>query len=141
MKETVTITVKPEQEKNTKLIQKLVLSQVKKRGSKTQLVFVKRSVDARHGQVKLHMRYDVYIDEEPPALQSKLPVWKKADGKHTVVIIGSGPAGLFGALKLLEYGIKPIIIERGPATIALEKAGPELFLTENFTHAQTNAEI
>ena len=30
-----------------------------------------------------------------------------------MLIIGSGPAGLFGALKLLEYGIKPIVIERG----------------------------
>ena len=83
MKETVTITVKPEQEKNTKLIEKLVLSQVKNRGSKRTLVFCKRSVDARHGQVKLHLRYDVYIDEEPHALQTKLPVWKKADGKQS----------------------------------------------------------
>ena len=137
MKETVTITVKPEQEKNTKLIQKLVLSQVKKRGSKTQLVFVKRSVDARHGQVKLHMRYDVYIDEEPPALQSKLPVWKKADGKHTVVIIGSGPAGLFGALKLLEYGIKPIIIERGPDTTQRRK-DIALISKQDFVNSESN---
>ena len=116
MKEIVTITVKPEQEKNTKLIQKLVENQLKNRGSRESLVLTKRSVDARHGQVKIHLRYEVFIDEEPPAAEGTLPVWKKADGKHTVVIIGSGPAGLFGALKLLEYGIKPIIIERGPDT-------------------------
>ena len=137
MKETVTITVKPEQEKNTKLIEKLVLSQVKNRGSKRTLVFCKRSVDARHGQVKLHLRYDVYIDEEPPALQTKLPVWKKADGKHTVVIIGSGPAGLFGALKLLEYGIKPIIIERGPDTTQRRK-DIALISKEDFVNAESN---
>ena len=102
MKETVTITVKPEQEKDKKLIERLVLAQLKKRGNKQELVFCKRSVDARHAQVKIHLRYDVYIDEQPPSRKSSLPVWKKADGKHTVVIIGSGPAGLFGALKFLE---------------------------------------
>ena len=118
MKQTVTITVKPEQEKDKKLIEKLILAQLKNRGSgnKLEFVFCKRSVDARHGQVKLHLRYDVYIDEEPPAKETALPVWKKADEKHTVVIIGSGPAGLFGALKLLESGIKPVVIERGPDT-------------------------
>ncbi len=137
MKETVTITVKPEQEKNTKLIEKLVLSQMKKRGNKNILVFCKRSVDARHGQVKIHLRYDVYIDEEAPALQTKLPVWKKADGKHTVVIIGSGPAGLFGALKLLEYGIKPIIIERGPDTTQRRK-DIALISKEDFVNPESN---
>ena len=137
MKETVTITVKPEQEKNTRLIEKLVLSQVKNRGSKRTLVFCKRSVDARHGQVKLHLRYDVYIDEEPPALESKLPVWKKADGKHTVVIIGAGPAGLFGALKLLEYGIKPVIIERGPDTVQRRK-DIALISTKDFVNPESN---
>ena len=137
MKETVTITVKPEDEKNTKLIEKLVLSQVKNRGSKRTLVFCKRSVDARHGQVKLHLRYDVYIDEEPPPLQAKLPVLKKADGKHTVVIIGSGPAGLFGALKLLEYRIKPIIIERGPDTTQRRK-DIALISKEDFVNAESN---
>ena len=137
MKETVTITVKPEQEKNSKLIEKLVLSQVKNRGSKRTLVFCKRSVDARHGQVKLHLRYDVYIDEEPPALQTKVPVWKKADGKHTVVIIGSGPAGLFGALMLLESGIKPVIIERGPDTQQRRK-DIALISTKDFVNPESN---
>ena len=137
MKETVTITVKPEDEKNSKLIEKLVLAQLKNRGSKRTLVFCKRSVDARHGQVKLHLRYDVYIDEEPPALESKLPVWKKADGKHTVVIIGAGPAGLFGALKLLEYGIKPVIIERGPDTQQRRK-DIALISKEDFVNPESN---
>ena len=137
MKETVTITIKPEQESNTKLIEKIVLSQLKNRGSRQTLVFCKRSVDARHGQVKLHMRYDVYIDEEPPALESKLPVWKKADGKHTVVIIGAGPAGLFGALKLLEYGIKPVIIERGPDTQQRRK-DIALISKEDFVNPESN---
>ena len=137
MKETVTITVKPEQEKDKKLIERLVLAQLKKRGNKQELVFCKRSVDARHAQVKIHLRYDVYIDEQPPSRKSSLPVWKKADGKHTVVIIGSGPAGLFGALKFLEYGIKPVIIERGPDTVQRRK-DIALISTKDFVNPESN---
>ena len=137
MKETVTITVKPEQEKNKSLIEKLVTSQLKNKDGRRNLVFCKRSVDARHGQVKIHLRYDVYIDEEPPAGNSSLPVWKKADGKYTVVIIGSGPAGLFGALKLLEYGIKPVIIERGPDT-AQRRKDIALISTKDFVNPESN---
>ena len=137
MKETVTITVKPEQEKDKKLIERLVLAQLKKRGNKQELVFCKRSVDARHAQVKIHLRYDVYIDEQPPSRKSSLPVWKKADGKHTVVIIGSGPAGLFCALKFLEYGIKPVIIERGPDTVQRRK-DIALISTKDFVNPESN---
>ena len=137
MKEIVTITVKPEQEKNTKLIQKLVENQLKTHGSRKNLLLTKRSVDARHGQVKIHLRYEVYIDEEPPCSSNALPEWKKADGKHTVVIIGAGPAGLFGALKLLESGIKPVIIERGPDTQQRRK-DIALISTKDFVNPESN---
>ena len=137
MKEIVTITVKPEQENNTKLIQKLVENQLKTHGSRKNLLLTKRSVDARHGQVKIHLRYEVYIDEEAPGSKKALPEWKKADGKHTVVIIGAGPAGLFGALKLLESGIKPVIIERGPDTQQRRK-DIALISTKDFVNPESN---
>ena len=78
-------------------------------------VFIKKSIDARRRQVKFFLRYKVYIGEAPED-EFKIPEWKKADGRKSVLIIGSGPAGLFGALKLLEKGIKSIIIERGSKT-------------------------
>ena len=137
MKEIVTITVKPEQENNTKLIQKLVEKQLKTQGSRKNFLLTKRSVDARHGQVKIHLRYEVYIDEELPCSSNALPEWKKADGKHTVVIIGAGPAGLFGALKLLESGIKPVIIERGPDTQQRRK-DIALISTKDFVNPESN---
>ena len=92
------------------------MKELKKNGisadrNNTVFVFVKKSIDARHGQLKLHLRYKAYIGETPADTRtSELPVWKKADGSKKIIIIGAGPAGLFGALTLLEYGITPIII-------------------------------
>lgn len=126
----LSVTVKAEDEKNSGLIRNLIIKEIKKQVPAAELVkisnwqgnftplFVKKSVDARHGQLKLHLRYKVFIGEKPDAYgaTAPLPVWKKADGKNSVIIIGGGPAGLFGALKLLEKGIKPVIIERGTET-------------------------
>ena len=87
----------------------------KNAGRLTAVRRIKRSVDARRGRVKLVLRYRLYIDEMPPKEESELPVWRRAEGNKQVLIIGSGPAGLFASLRLLEDGIKPVIIERGSA--------------------------
>lgn len=118
----ITITVKPEEEKNQGLHKNLLKKELLKNNIKTdtfESVFLKKSIDARHGQLKLHLRYKVYIGEKPEASGEWKPKWKScagADLTRTVIIVGAGPAGLFGALKLLESGIKPVIIERGRET-------------------------
>ena len=127
MQKEITITIKPEEENNQNLYKKLVKIELKKQNillpknqDEINLVFVKKSIDARHGQQKIHLRFKVFIGEKPTAEEidgrNFVPEWKKADGKKSVIVVGSGPAGLFGALKLLESGIKPIIIERGKNT-------------------------
>ncbi len=117
----ISITVTPDKEKNQSYIRSEIIRTLQDKGQyvkgeEVNPVFIKKSVDARHGKVKLVLRYRVYIGESPEDAMSKIPDWKKADGNKSVIIVGSGPAGLFGALKLLEYGIKPIIIERGSVT-------------------------
>ena len=64
MKTDITITIKPEQQENKALIQKLLNSELNKKtqgktnaGEAPQFVFVKKSIDARHGQVKIQLRY------------------------------------------------------------------------------------
>lgn len=115
----ITITLEAKDEKNLPLHDNLIRKELKKSHIKApsfEKIFIKKSIDARHGQLKLHLRYKVYIGEKAEAENEWKPQWKSADEadfSHTVVIVGSGPAGLFGALKLLESGIKPVIIERG----------------------------
>ena len=104
----LSITVKPEEETNKLLIKKkisfeLVSKNLINKNQKNQefeYVLQKKSVDARHGQIKIHLRFKVYIGESPKASVFELPVWKKVDkeSSKSVIIVGSGPAGLFGAL-------------------------------------------
>lgn len=117
----LSITIKPEDEKNTSLINHLICQEIKKTGiqfRKQELisVFQKKSIDARHGHIKLHLKYKVYIGEKPQESENSIPEWKTADPNKRVIVVGSGPAGLLAALKLLEVGIKPVVIERGKKT-------------------------
>ncbi len=78
-------------------------------------VLVKKSLDARHGKVKFHLRYQVFTGEDMPesVANQKLEYLPCPENVPRVVIVGSGPAGLFAALKLIQAGIRPIVLERG----------------------------
>ena len=74
----------------------------------------KHSIDARQRQIKVQLRIEVGLDQPLPAEPELKPLYDRptADAK-TVLIIGCGPAGMFAALRALELGLKPIILERG----------------------------
>lgn len=75
---------------------------------------IKKSVDARRSPVKFRLRLKVGIDEAlPPPATPRRNVRRLRGGEKQVVIVGCGPAGMFGALRALELGVKPVILERG----------------------------
>lgn len=72
---------------------------------------VHRSIDAR-GDVTMRYRVEAYKKDEPYE-EYKLPECQDVHNAEPVIVVGSGPAGMFAALKLLTLGLKPVVLERG----------------------------
>lgn len=77
------------------------------------VVPLRRSIDARGRQPLILLRVAVYVGEKPNAEPSHLSNFKRVDDKKRVLIVGAGPAGYFAALQLIELGLKPVIVDRG----------------------------
>lgn len=73
---------------------------------------IRRSIDARSKNPVYRLLVNVFINENPKPLYNKVE-FKSTNGNKTVLIIGFGPAGMFAAMRLIELGIKPIVLERG----------------------------
>jgi len=74
---------------------------------------LKRSIDARGKQVLVRIKADVYTSPPTTDIIATKFVYKDVSRKKHVVIVGAGPAGLFAALRAIELGLKPIVLERG----------------------------
>lgn len=78
------------------------------------IVYKKRSIDARRAPIKIRLVAEVYTDDLPPQ-EIPTPYISTENAQRQVIVVGCGPAGMFAALRLIERGIKPILIERGKA--------------------------
>lgn len=76
---------------------------------------MRRSVDARKRDIVININVRVAVGDDRSVPTGYMPVSfpQVADSPFTVVIVGAGPAGLFAALKCIEQGIRPILLERG----------------------------
>lgn len=73
----------------------------------------RQSIDARGRHVKINLDAEVFVGEMPPALSSFTKTYADVSRAARAIVVGAGPAGLFAALRLIELGIKPVVLERG----------------------------
>src|SRR5690606_14860222 len=115
MQKNITFRVLPSEAANEQLIKQLIArSEGVKPSSITGFRVEKRSIDARSKKPHIQLTVKAFFNEpfQQPG-QVSYHFKDVSHSPHAVVIVGAGPAGLFAALKLLELGIKPIIIDRG----------------------------
>jgi uncharacterized FAD-dependent dehydrogenase len=113
MVQELNLAVSPEQAADEEELKKIIIDRLdNKRKAFKSYRITRRSIDARKLNIVINLKMEIYSDEEPvnntPAFY-----FHQASSEKSVLIVGAGPAGLFAALRLLEAGIRPIIIDRG----------------------------
>ncbi len=74
---------------------------------------LKRSIDARQREVFVNLTIRVFINEQPPVEEFEPVVYHDVSDRPQVIVVGAGPGGFFAALRLIELGLRPIVVERG----------------------------
>lgn len=74
---------------------------------------LKRSIDARQRTIYVNVKLRAFIDEQPDEPEFRSVEYKEVSAGKPVVVVGAGPGGLFAALRLIELGLRPIVVERG----------------------------
>jgi uncharacterized FAD-dependent dehydrogenase len=92
---------------------------------------LRKSVDARRRNILINLRFQVACDEDLPQSEDSKFEYSNVEGKNKVIVVGAGPAGLFAALRLIELGYQPIVLERGKSVDDRKKDLGELHRTRN----------
>ena len=74
---------------------------------------LKRSIDARQRTIYVNLTIRVFVNETPSEEEFVRTDYPNIEGRPAVIVVGAGPGGLFAALKLIELGLRPIVVERG----------------------------
>ena len=79
----------------------------------TSLRILRRSIDARQRTIFVNLKVRVYINEQPQQDEYVPTTYPDVSSGQQVIVVGAGPGGLFAALRLIELGLRPIVLERG----------------------------
>ncbi len=74
---------------------------------------LKRSIDARQRTIFVNLKVRVYINEQPADDAYQHVEYGDVSDRPQVIVVGAGPGGLFAALRLIELGLRPVVLERG----------------------------
>lgn len=79
----------------------------------TAIRVMKRSIDARQRNIFINLRIRLYINESEPEVFYEKTNYPDVSNAPQAIVVGAGPGGLFAALRLIELGVRPIVVERG----------------------------
>ena len=79
----------------------------------TAIRVLRRSIDARQRTVMVNLKVRVYINEQPTDIGYTAVEYRDVSSSPRVIVVGAGPGGLFASLRLIELGLRPVLIERG----------------------------
>ena len=113
MKKEIQARLRPEEAFDPEVFRSKILKIARVTDPDAQVRTLRRSIDARSHQVKVNVKAEIYSKETPPPLISYRRDYPNVSHAEPVIIVGFGPAGMWAALRLIELGFKPIVIERG----------------------------
>ena len=108
------LVVTPQQAADKEKVKSIALQKLGVNSSEeVSILITRKSIDARRGAIKVNLGIKVFLKGEKVETYSPTFLYKDVKNENSVIVVGSGPAGIFASLRLIEFGIKPIIVERG----------------------------
>jgi uncharacterized FAD-dependent dehydrogenase len=114
MQQNISLRLLPSEAADSDIIKEYLASAAgKKPQAVTGFHIVRQSIDARGKIPRINLTCKTYINEPFHQRERRTFAFKDVSKAPQVIIVGAGPAGLFAALRLIEQGIRPVVLERG----------------------------